>query len=291
MVTSYTNKVKSSFTDNTIRTAIIHYYLPNRILDKRWLAAIPFLVSLLAYSAFEILSIAYQIKIVPNIWELIVGVINNRPIIYHGLINMFIYLVSDIGFLRGFELQILLRIGSRNRWFLSQMICMFFCVTIYFLLILFVTFLIAFSSTRLSMQWETFILKYIGKEGFPTVLLTLSPPITVFLMVSLLWMAWLFIGTVTICITTYTQRPMLGFLGGVFLNYSSFIVTQSGSNWLGKLFFSNPMFLWKNKVLSNSITMDFLFSCLYWFVLICTSVIIFKVISQSTNFLSQHHAE
>lgn len=246
---------------------LVNHYLPHKVLDRRWLLAIPFTIALISYSVFGMASLASQVQSLPTTWDVVIGVFTNNYIVHHGLINIFIYLISGIGMADQLESQLLLRIGTRKNWLKAQVICLLSCVAFYMSLVLLSVLIVALPFTRFSWQWEDFIYSYLGQQGLPAIWLQISPGLTVVFMVILMGLAWIFIGVSTVFTTILTQRPVFGFLCGMILNYSAFIIAQTNSLWLQKVWFSRYMFLWNNPVIADSILVHFIVSFLYWVIL------------------------
>jgi hypothetical protein len=272
------------------KNALLTYYLPRRVFRRRWLLAIPFSTLLIAYIVFETLAI-HQGQSAPNIWEMWVEVLNYPQILHHGMLNTLIYLMSGLGFVEPFEIQILFRIRSRKSWFRAQLLCIFASVVSYLALILLVTVIVSLPVVRWTGQWGDFSHVTLRQAGLPETLLATPPLVTVTFMTLLMGMAWVFVGVVTVFITTSTQRPTLGFLGGVALNYSMLIIAQSDAGWLQSVWPSNYLFLWKAAPLTGTPAAEFILSSLYWLLLIALGLGLSWKRTQTLNFMDKRTSD
>jgi len=277
-----------------LKNALVNHYLPNRVLDRRWLLAIPFVVILILYVVLETKSQSrwQQWQSSPTNWDMLIGILSNRYIIHHGLINIFIYLVSGTGMTEQMETQLLFRMGSRKGWLKTQIVCLLSYIVFYLALILISTLIITLPLARFSWQWEGgFMQAYLAQQQMPIIWLQVSPVLTALFATVLMGMAWLFIGLSTISTTILTQRPVFGFLCGMVLNYSTFIIAQTDIIWLQKIWFSRYMFLWSNPLIADSIPVHFLFSCLYWIFLNAIGLIALWVLTKKLDFTGSRQIE
>lgn len=277
-----------------LKNALVKHYLPNRILDRRWLLAIPFVTALTLYVVIDTASLANweQWQSSPTSWDMLMGILTNHHIVHHGLVNVFIYLASGIGLTEQLETQLLLRIGSRKDWLKTQIVCLLSCVALYLGLVLLSTLIAALPFARFSWEWEGgFMQAYLSQQGLPATWLQVSPALTTLFAIVLMGLAWLFIGVSTILATILTQRPVLGFLCGMLLNYSAFIIAQTDALWLQKIWLSRYMFLWNNPAIADSIQTHFLVSCLYWVVLNAIGLTALWVSVKKMDFTASRQAE
>ncbi len=272
------------------KNALLTYYLPRRVFRSRWLFAIPFSTLLVTYIVFETLA-TNPAQAPPTLWEMWISVLNYPQILHHGMLNTLIYLLSGIGFVEPFEFQILFRIRSRKSWFRAQLLCIFASVAAYLTLILLLAWIISFPVAPGSLRWGEFSPALLRQSGLPQTLLATSPLQTVAFMTLLMGMAWVFVGVVTVLITTSTQRPTLGFLGGVALNYSMLIIAQSDVPWLQSIWPSNYLFLWKEAPLTGSPAAEFALSSLYWLLLIALGLTLLRKRVQTLNFMDKRASD
>ncbi len=277
-----------------LKNALVNHYLPNRVLDNRWLLSIPFVIALVLYTVLETASQArwQQWQSSPTIWDMLIGVLTNHHIVHHGLVNLFIYLVSGIGLTEQLEIQLLLRMGSRKDWLKTQAFCLLAYTLLYLGLVLLSTLIVALPVARFSWQWEGgFMQAYLAQQGLPAIWLQVSPGLTALFAIILMGMAWLFIGLSTVLTTILTQRPVLGFLCGIILNYSTFIIAQTDALWLQKIWLSRYIFLWSNPIIADSIPTHFLVSCLYWVVMNAIGLTVLWLSVTKLDFTASRQAE
>lgn len=256
---------------SSLRNVLANYYLPYRVLDRRWWIIGPSVILLVAYLVSSMTTLARQTESPsPTIWEMMINVLTNRLIIHHGLTNLFIYKISNLGTLENLDMQLLLRIRSRRNWLKALETCLLSVVALYISLIVVSTLVAALPFAQFSHEWSGYFQAYRERFWLPqatTIWLQPSPVLTVAMMAILMSLAWLFMALSTLLATILTQRALFGFLTALFLNYSALFAVSSKIAWLRDLWLARYMFLWNESVIANSIPLHFLTACLYWLTL------------------------
>lgn len=259
----------------SIRNILTSYSLPERILRHRWLVPIVLLTILVLYHYSVALEVAQQIATPVNAWDVVVDLLNSRLSIHHGLTNLLIFLVSDISLLEEFDHPLLLKAGSRWRWFQVQAGCIFAIVGLYVALIVVIILGVTITTIPWDLAWSPAAAPILNRQGLPANgYLALSPLTTVLFMLTLLGLAWIGISVVVSAITLTTQKSVFGFAAGLALNYSTLIIWLNDihSPLLDKLWIHQQMFLWRTDVTGSLIGL-FAQSVLYWVVWIMISMI------------------
>ncbi len=258
----------------SIRNILTSYFLPERILKSRWLIPIVFITTLVLYHDRVALAAVQQISAPINAWDVVVDLLNSRLSIHHGLTNLLIFLVSDIALFEELDQLILLKTGSRWRWFQVQAICVVATVILYVALIIMIILGVTVTTVPWSLAWSSAATSILNRQGLPAnAFLAFSPLATSLFMLMLLGFAWIGISVVVSAITLATQKSILGFATGLALNYSALIIwlNDDRSPLLDKLWFHQRMFMWHNETTGSLISL-FTQSALYWIIWIAISI-------------------
>lgn len=273
-----------------VRNVLSSYFLPERVLKNRWLVLIIFITTLVLYTEYDTLTLAWQMGFPINTWDVVVGVLNSRLSVHHGLTNLLIYLISDIALFGELDQLILLKTGHRWRWFQIQAICTITAVIIYIALIVVIIFGVTVMTTQWNLAWSSAATPIINHQGLPAeVFLTLPPLPTALFMLTLLGFTWIGIGIVVTTITMATQKAIFGFIAGLVLNYSALIIWQADihSPLLDKLWFHQRMFLWQNELITDPLNRLFVQSMLYWLVWIAISLTALWSVCRNINIIAK----
>lgn len=258
------------------RNILTSYFLPERVLKRRWLIPIVFITTLVLYHDSVALVAAQQIGAPINAWDVVVDLLNSRLSVQHGLTNLLLFLVSDITLFEELDQLILLKTGSRWRWFKVQAICVVTTVILYSTLIIMIILGVTVTTTSWSLTWSPAAASILNRQGLPAnAFLALSPLATTLFMLTLLGLAWIGIGLVVSAITLATQKSILGFAAGLTLNYSALIIwlNDARSPLLDNLWFHQRMFLWHIEAATGSLIGLFTQSALYWVIWIAISIV------------------
>lgn len=274
----------------SVRNILTSYFLPERILKRRWLIPIIFITTLVLYHDNVALAMVQQIGVPVNAWDVVVGLLNNGLSVHHGLTNLLIYLVSDIALLEEFDQLVLLKTGSRWRWFQVQAICVVATVILYIALIIMIILGVTITTTPWNLAWSSAAVSILNRQGLPAnAFLALSPLVTALFMLTLLGLAWIGISIVVSAITLTTQKSIFGFATGLALNYSTLIIWLNDirSPLLDKLWFHQRMFLWHNDAATGPLIGLFAQSALYWIIWIAISLAGLWSVCRSINIVQK----
>lgn len=258
------------------RNVLTSYFLPERILKRRWLIPFVFITLLALYHESVALTARQQIGASINAWDVVMDLLNSRLSVHHGLTNLLIFLISDIALFEELDQLVLLKTGSRWRWFQVQAGCVFATVVLYVALIVVIILGITVTTIPWDLAWSPAAAPILNRQGLPANgYLALSPLTTVLFMLTLLGLAWIGISVVVSAITLITQKSVFGFAAGLALNYSTLIIWLNDirSPLLDKLWIHQRMFLWRTDVTGSLIGL-FTQSVLYWVMWIVISMIV-----------------
>lgn len=258
------------------RNTLTSYFLPERILKRRWLIPFVFITLLVLYHESVALTARQQIGASINAWDVVTDLLNSRLSVHHGLTNLLIFLVSDIALFEELDQLVLLKTGSRWRWFQVQAGCVFATVVLYVALIVVIILGITVTTIPWNLAWSPAATSILNRQGLPANgYLALSPLTTVLFMLTLLGLAWIGISVVVSAITLITQKSIFGFAAGLTLNYSTLLIWLNDIHFplLDKLWFHQRMFLWHTDVAADSLIGLFTQSALYWVIWITISMV------------------
>ncbi len=254
-----------------------HYSLPLRILSYRWVLPISLMLLLTTYVTYTVLVFAQVSRATVNIWDVVVGVLANRQLVHHGLINLLLYLISDLALLRDSSPYMLLRTGSRWLWFQLQIINLVMVISLYLLLLVVILIGVTAIATPWSDTWSSAAWNLLQQDGLPaTTLLALPPLITTLFMLTLLGLTCIGIGMIVMSVTWATQNAILGFSSGLILNYSALMisVTDVPLPLIDLLWFHDRIFLWA-ATSELSPTPVLVHATLYWCSWIMLGLVVF----------------
>jgi len=253
---------------------LTRYYLPQRVLTKRWLTALILLPLFTGYLLLEVLTWAQQLGGAANIWDVVNRTLNDRLWVHHGLTNILIYLLSEIALLYNTGPTILVRTRSRWAWFVILVLCVVVTVLVFSVLLALVLFGVTTPILPFSFEWSSAAAPLLAQQGLSaTLLFTAAPLPTTVSMLTLLVLAWTSLGLVVAIVTLKTQSAIYGFVFGVALNYSAFLL------WLAELhfpfvdaiWFHQRMFFWQTGETVNSLVAPFVYGLGYWSVWLVVS--------------------
>jgi|GEM_PF-1326648 len=268
--------------------AFAKMFFQHRFLNGRWLAVMFFFSLTTSYVSLTVLQTARSLNSFSNVWDILVSILNNPQLIHHGMTNLFIFMISDYTVYGQFDQSMLIRTGSRKTWFNYQAISIFLTAILFSALLFFMVFCIASLVSVWGWDWSPIASVIIGKQQVVSQnILQFSPGWITFFMLVFLSLAWTGIGIVVNCITMATQHAVGGFIAGLVLNYSVFLIWSANLQipWLQKISFHHYMFFLSNIRDQNSLLPVLLLSLLYWSIWIALSLFIFQRVCQKKDFL------
>jgi hypothetical protein len=268
--------------------AFAKMFFQHRFLKGRWLAVMFFFSLTTSYVSLTVLQTARSLNSFSNVWDILISILNNPQLIHHGMTNLFIFMISDYTVYGQFDQSMLIRTGSRKTWFNYQAISIFLTAILFSALLFFMVFCIASLVSVWGWDWSPVASVIIGKQQFVSQnILQFSPGWTTFFMLVFLSLAWAGIGIVVNCITLVTQHAVEGFIAGLVLNYSAFLIWSANLQipWLQAISFHRYMFFLSNMQDVNSLFSALLLSILYWSIWIALSLFILRRICQKKDFL------
>jgi hypothetical protein len=236
------------------------------ILRKRWLLAV--LMALLVGSSETNRFVVQQMVLgySYNIWDVLFSVFSNANYLLAVLNNLFLFLVSDFTRETGYGQCLLVKLGSRRKWWESKIALLAIAALVYTLINLSIVIGVASFSFPWQNSWSMGAQLSPQDSYLATEMLTMPPRIAFIKLLILLELGWFGLGLFTLTFSTLSRHSIVGFFAGVALNFSGLVIFKSViSPWITNLFFHQHMLLnlqYSNP--ANSQMGSYEFSLLYW---------------------------
>ncbi|NMB88709.1 MAG: hypothetical protein GYA17_10135 [Chloroflexi bacterium] len=196
------------------------------LLRPRWLLAFPAIL-FVAYRSTN--AVVYQsttyYNAPSNAWDAAFHALGSADAVYLLLSALFLYLVCDLLPEPRYGQWALMRLGSRQAWWLAKVLTVFLAALLYTALT--AVLVLGMASLRLPLE-STWSVATNDQFHFIEIGLTKdalnSPPLVIYLqMVLLLGLGWLAMGLVTLAGTLLSHRPLVGFLAGATLLLAGYV--------------------------------------------------------------------
>lgn len=217
---------------------------------RRWRWIIPIPVGLLlGYWACQVVRVLSQqpptAEISGNALEAFIWAFGKPEIVYFVATVLFIYLVSDFLPANAYEQSIILRLGSRSRWWNAK-VCLVFLSTGMYALLLFGSFFLAvLPQFPISSAWSPAGLNNFGMGlGYS---LKNGGPVQATLSISALFLiGWFALGLLVLTVNQLTRRSWTGFFSGALIVVTAKLGSISGGpiggeGWLSYLLIQNHL--------------------------------------------------
>ncbi len=214
----------------------------------RWLVPVP-VGLLLGYWACQVVRVLNQQppsgEIGGNALEAFIWAFGKPEIVYFVATALFIYLVSDFLPANAYEQSIILRLGSRSRWWGAK-VCLVFLSTWLYAVILFGSFfLVVLQQYPFSAEWSPAGLNNFGM-GLGYSLKNGGPVQGALTIGALLLIGWFALGLLVLTVNQLAQRSWAGFLCGALIIVTAELGSISGGpiggeGWLSYLLIQNHL--------------------------------------------------
>lgn len=211
--------------------AILRHLLLRNILQLRWFLPIPFAI-FIAYRAVNGVSyLATTYGTAYNIWDVLFYTQSSEATVYLVLTSLFLYLIADLVFENNYDQWVMLRGGSRRRWWLGKLLTIIVACFIYMSMVIIVMIGVASLSAPWEMDWSEMLKTWHFIEiGLPKFVLTSSPLIIFIQHLVLLMLGWCSFGLLMITVSIITHRQLLGFLAGALVILIGYIGVYFAGN-------------------------------------------------------------
>ena len=260
------------------------------LLRKRWLLPLPVML-FIAYRSVNAIRSLLELHsgTAANIWDVFFITFGNGWNIVLILTNLFLFLVCDLLPEPGFGQLALLRLGSRQAWWLAK--CLVLAVSVIAYTLLVTGIVVAFTAFVLPVEFTWSTLATATPESLNIPLFTTRNS-TAMLIVGqtllLLMLGWFSLGLLMMVVTQWSRRFLIGYLIALVALMSSFAV-----NWI-----SNPadwakLFIYKH-LMFNHFPLPFRdipvpTSILYWVIWIFCLVGLGFFLSQRQDYYANRH--
>ena len=241
--------------------------ITGKIIRKRWL--IPVLIALLIGSnetnRFVLQRTGYGNSY--NGWDILFSVFSNGNYLLFVLNNIFLFLIFDITTESEFGQTLILKLGSREKWWVSKVVLLGISVICFATINITIVFGITSFSFSIQEKWSLGA-QLVPENSYLSAGMLATLPFPLFIRVlSLLNLGWFGLGLFTLVISTFSRRSIVGFLAGVALNFVGLIIYKgSFSPAITSLSFPQHMILNLQYAKMQELlpVSSFHFSLLYW---------------------------
>lgn len=226
-----------------------------------------------------------------NALEAFIWAFGKPEIVYFVATALFIYLVSDFLPATAYEQWVLIRLGSRSKWWAAKVCLVFLSTWLYVALLLGSFFVMVLPQYPFSSEWSPSGLNNFGM-GLGYALKNGGPVQGALLIGAFLSLGWFSIGLLISTINQLTRRSWAGFLSGALIVAIAEMGSISGGGiggegWLAYLLIQNHLEytpLWApTRVIPESA------SWIFWIVWILLCCIVGWLSSKRTDILAMEH--
>lgn len=199
--------------------AFLGFEMAQHILGKmRWILPLP-IAAFVAYMTTGALLIqAKNFSLPVNVWDALFGFWANQRLVFFILTPLYCYLVSDLLPEPDYGQAMLLRIGSRRRWWQGKVLALGLAVLSYVGLNLLILAAVATFVLPWERTWSPFASQYPLEAGLHSTILTLPPSVAIGAQLLLLSLWWFSLGLLVILLAQRFHRSVIGFLVGVLIS-------------------------------------------------------------------------
>lgn len=199
--------------------AHLRFEVTQHILEKRrWLLS-PLIMAFVTYivtGALIVQSRNFSLSV--NIWDALLSTWANQRLVFFILTPLFCYLVSDLLPEPDYGQAMLLRIGSRRRWWQGKVLALGLAVLSYMGLNLLILTAVATFVLPWERTWSPFASQYPLEAGLHSTILTLPPSVAISAQLLLLSLWWFSLGLLVMLLAQRFHRSVIGFLVGVLIS-------------------------------------------------------------------------
>lgn len=194
--------------------SFLNISIDQHILQRRWLILVP-VVLLTAYiMSDDMLMVARNQQLSPNIWNPLFSIFGNGGVIFSLINLLFLFLISDLPVETSFGGLLLLRLGSRSKWWLVKVLTLVAAALVFAGIVLVLVGGVASFAFPWSTSWSELARRCAGKIEPNPAVLVFSPSGAFLRLIVLLVLGWFSLGLVTILVSSLTNNGIVGFLAG-----------------------------------------------------------------------------
>lgn len=223
------------------------------IFRRRWLAVFP----VMAFIGYRMLNfLKYRAEAFPvsgvhgplyHAWDALFVAFGNGQYVVFVVVNLFIFLVCDLLPETGLGQLSLVRLGSRDQWWLAKCLTVFCAALVYVLLSGLIILAFSVFLFPLDLSWSPGVLHDPWAMNVPAyVLNTLSVPETLLIILALLVAGLSGLGILEMVITQVTRRYLIGYITAVVVLLASYAVS-----WISEAPVLAKIFIYKYLMFNN----------------------------------------
>lgn len=275
--------------------AFLKYQFKHFILRRRWLLPLP--VGLcLGYWAQKVVQSAiaiYAPAVQGNALEAFIWAFGKPEIVYFVISILWLFLISDLTPEDSYGQQILLRLGSRNAWWMGKVLFVLLSTFVYTLLLVVSFSLPVLSHYPISSTWSAASLSSSGINlGYS--IINGGPLQAFWNILFFLVIGWFAIGLLVQIINLIFKQRWAGFLGGIILIICSKLGTLDGGPIGGNgisSFFMLQNHLEFTPLWAPMRVIPEVYSWIFWAVWVILCLVIGFIISRRTSFYAAKQEE
>lgn len=197
------------------------------LLRKRWLLPWPLLlfIAYITLSGNVVQSTNWGLS--ANSWDALFSVFGNGNVLFFVVTPLFLYLVSDMLPEPNFGQSVLLRLGSRRRWWVGKTLAMGVAVAVYSSLSVGIVASLASFVLPWQSSWSQAASRYPLEFYLSPRVLTLSPPSAFAQLLFLLTLGWFGLGLLVMVVAQRLRHSFAGFTAGVFVNIGGLAASKT----------------------------------------------------------------
>src|SRR5450756_1447748 len=197
--------------------SFLRFNIEQSILRKRWLIVIPVVLFAAYIMGDDMLVVAKNQGLSPNIWNPLFSILGNGGVIFLLINFLFLFLISDLSVETGFGALLLFRLRSRSKWWLAKVLTLAIAALVFAGMLLVLVGGVSSFAFPWSTSWSPLTKGYPRIEPFLDVLV-LSPSGAFLRLITLLVLGWFNLGLVTIVVSAPVSNGIIGFLAGAIIN-------------------------------------------------------------------------
>jgi hypothetical protein len=206
----------------------LQFQLEQHLFRFRWL--LPVLVMLfttyVTFSGVLLQQLNHGLPV--NVWDGLFTIFGNGNLLFFVLNVVFLYLISDLLPEKELGQLVVLRLGSRRRWWLGKMLALAFLTLCYAGITVGIVAGVAFFALSLSNAWSDAALKLPLEFYIHPDIVRSFPPWWAFIQVwELFILGWMSLGIWEMVIAQWKQNATWGFIGAMFINLGGLIAMRA----------------------------------------------------------------
>lgn len=198
--------------------------LLTRLRERRWLMPLLVLPVLALILSKDLLILAQQGLIQANAWDMVFRVLASPYAMFYCLTPLYLYLMSDLGAQSGFDDAILLRLRSRQTWWIGKTATLVLLTGLYVLLLAGLTATIASLILPWQLHWSEYVRHDPSQISLTPAVLSRAPLRASGEMFMLMMLGWFSLGLVVLVVGQLFRSVVVGFGAGMLLNLVAIIL-------------------------------------------------------------------